>query len=485
MSCILRITLIPWPLEANKEKSFRSFMIQEGRITQLNSQVPQAGRYILYWMQASQRTHYNHALEYAVIKANELGKPLLVYFGITAHYLNANERHYYFMLEGLNETRVELKKRGIQLLVCRESPEKGVVEMSKNACLVVTDRGYTRVQKNWRGYAARNMKCPLVQLETDVIVPVEIASNKEEYAAATIRNKINCHLPDYLKSVEQEKLKHASLNLTIERESIDISDVKGAIQRLPIQRGVRPVEFCGGTSQAKKKLKAFIRSKLPQYHELKNHPGMSYVSDMSPYLHFGHISPLYIAEEVVKNESAPKDAKDAYLEELIIRRELSMNFVYYNPDYDNIRCLPGWAINTLQQHQQDEREHIYTLAEFEQAQTHDPYWNAAQLEMVATGKMHGYMRMYWGKKIIEWSKRIEDAYQIAIYLNDKYELDGRDPNGYAGIAWCFGKHDRPWKERNIFGKVRYMNDRGLKRKFNMDIYVKKVIQITKTQNVQL
>ncbi len=189
---------------------------------------------------------------------------------------------------------------------------------------------------------------------------------------------------------------------------------------------------------------------------------------MSPYLHFGQISPLHIALEVLKTKSP---GKSAYLEELIIRRELAVNFVYYNREYDNLKCLPDWAYNTLMEHRKDKREYIYSLEEFENAETHDPYWNAAQLEMVHSGKMQGYMRMYWGKKILEWAQNPEKAYQIALKLNNRYELDGRDPNGYAGVAWCFGKHDRAWKEREIFGKVRYMNDHGLRRKFKMDSYV--------------
>ncbi|MBI9019400.1 MAG: hypothetical protein JEZ07_19295 [Phycisphaerae bacterium] len=191
---------------------------------------------------------------------------------------------------------------------------------------------------------------------------------------------------------------------------------------------------------------------------------------MSPYLHFGQISPLYIALELLKVKTA---ATDVFLEELIVRRELSYNFVHYNNNYDKIKCLPNWAINTLNFHKSDKRQYIYTVEQFEKAQTHDPYWNAAQMEMVITGKMAGYMRMYWGKKIIEWSRTPKQAFETALYLNNKYELDGRGPNAFAGVAWCFGKHDRAWSERKVFGKVRYMNAAGLKRKFDVDGYVEK------------
>ena len=192
---------------------------------------------------------------------------------------------------------------------------------------------------------------------------------------------------------------------------------------------------------------------------------------MSPYLHYGQISPLYIALEVSNSESP---GKNAYLEELIIRRELSMNFVFYNSHYNSFDCLPDWAKNTLLEHKKDKRNNIYSLNELENAETADPYWNASQKEMMVKGKMHGYMRMYWGKKIIEWIQDPKDAFEIALHLNNKYEIDGRDPNGYTGIAWCFGKYDRAWKERKIFGKVRYMNSNGLRRKFDVDRYVKKI-----------
>ncbi len=199
---------------------------------------------------------------------------------------------------------------------------------------------------------------------------------------------------------------------------------------------------------------------------------------MSPYLHFGQISPLYLALKVLETSSA---GKDAYLEELIVRRELSHNFVFFNDKYDTFKSLPPWAMRTLNFHRRDKREYIYSLEQFEKAQTHDPYWNAAQQEMVITGKMHGYMRMYWGKKILEWSKNPRTGFKIALYLNNKYELDGRDPNAFAGVAWCFGKHDRAWSERKVFGKIRYMNAAGLKRKFDIEAYVNKIQSLEKKQ----
>ena len=441
----------------------------------LNKERIKDGKYVIYWMQASQRTEYNHALEYAVSKANELNKPLLVFFGITDRYPEANERSYYFMLEGLKEVKASLSKRGIKMVIWHKSPEVGVVELSKDASLVVVDRGYLKIQRKWRSYAAENIDCAFVQVESDVVVPVEVASTKEEYSAATFRPKIKKKLDYFLVPVKENRLAINSSYLNF--DCFDIDNVGKAAARLNIDRSVERVHgFHGGTEEAKQYLESFLKNKLDGYAEGRNDPSVDYLSNMSPYLHFGQISPLYIALRVLEADSP---GKDAYLEELIVRRELSMNFVFYNQNYDSFDGLPEWAKKTLIAHKRDSREYIYTLEELENAQTHDPYWNAAQKEMMIRGKMHGYMRMYWGKKIIEWSRTPEEAFNVALYLNNKYELDGRDPNGFTGVAWCFGKHDRPWKERQVLGKIRYMSTKGLTRKFDVDKYVEKINRILK------
>lgn len=445
-------------------------MIQEDRVKALNAEPIRSGEYVLYWMQASVRTEYNHALEYAIREANELHQPVVAFFGLTESYPEANERHYYFLLEGLKEVRRSLREIGIQLVVWRGSPEFGVTELSKEASLVVVDRGYLRTEKGWRQYAAQHISCSLIQVESDVVVPVEVASPKEEYSAATFRRKIGRQSDSYLLPLEVSTPKVDSLGL--EFDSFDVSGVDDAISRLDIDRTARPVsEFEGGTPEAKRRLEVFIDERLDLYSELRNDPTQDYLSNMSPYLHFGHISPLYIALRVMETDSP---GKDAYLEELIVWRELSINFVHYNDHYDELQGLPDWVRKTLSEHEDDPREYVYSLADLEEAATHDPYWNGAQKEMVYRGKMHGYMRMYWGKKILEWSERPEDALRMALYLNNKYELDGRDANGYTGVAWCLGKHDRPWGERSVFGKVRYMSANGLRRKFDADQYVRKV-----------
>lgn len=453
-------------------------MIQPERIQLLNKRGLQDGKYTLYWMQASQRVVFNHALEYAIRQANERNEPVVVLFGITDDFPEANERHYGFMLEGLAEVQEALHRRGIQFVLRYQSPEFAAVELARDASMVVTDVGYLRIQKAWRSQVAKMAHCPVVQVESDVIVPVQVASDKEAYAAATLRPKIQKRVKSYLVPVKETPLKRNSLGLRF--KGLDPHRVDKVLSKLQIDRSVRPVSsFTGGTDNAHRLLGEFISQKLKYYTERRNDPSRDYGSHMSPYLHFGQISPLEIAVKVSQARGKAKAAKEAYLEELVVRRELSMNFVHYNLHYDSYQALPEWAKQTLKAHEKDKRQYVYDLQAWEQAQTHDPYWNAAQREMVITGKMHNYMRMYWGKKILEWSKTPEEAYRTALYLNNKYELDGRDPNGFAGVAWCFGKHDRAWPERPIFGKVRYMNAAGLRRKFDIEAYVHRVDSLAK------
>ncbi|MHC4374188.1 MAG: deoxyribodipyrimidine photo-lyase [Planctomycetota bacterium] len=465
--------VIQSPRATTPDSAEKNEMIQKTRIESLNSSPLKEGRYVLYWMQTAQRAEYNHALEYATYKANQLKLPLVVVFGITDAYPEANLRHYAFMLEGLVDVQKELAKKRVKLVIRHQSPELAAIDLSENASMVVVDGGHTRLQWKWRQDAAQQIDCLLEQVETNVIVPIREVSDKENFSAGTLRPRIHKKLSEYLIPVRHRKPRLSSLDMKI--KSFDVDDIELALSQLTIDRSVgRVTTFKGGTGQAKKRLNAFIKNKLDRYSDLRNDPSLDATSNMSPYLHFGQISALYIALKVMQSD---RPGKEDYLEELIVRRELSYNLVYYNRHYDRFSCLPPWARNTLNVHARDKREYIYTLEEFEKAQTHDPYWNAAQKEMVLTGKMHGYMRMYWGKKILEWTKSPRQGYKIALYLNNKYELDGRDPNGFAGVAWCFGKHDRAWSERKVFGKVRYMNAAGLKRKFDAEAYVDKIKQL--------
>ncbi len=445
-------------------------MIEPARISVVKNRPPVSGRYVLYWMQASQRARHNPALEYAARQANDLQKPLLVFFGLTGSFPEANLRHYAFMLDGLRETHAALHRRGIQLVLRNVSPDEGAAELSRDAVLTVVDRGYLKIQNQWRARFADRAACPVVQVESDVVVPVDTASPHEEFSAATFRPKVSKHIDTFVVPLKTTRLKRDSLGMRFDslactkRDSIlDALDIDRSVKASPLMRG--------GTAQAEKHLSAFIDTQLEEYADRARDPSHPCRSLLGAYLHFGQISPVFIALSIKKSG---KKGAAAYLEELIVRRELSMNFAHYNRSYDSYECLPAWALQTLDGHARDTREPIYPLDRLERAQTHDRCWNAAQQEMVHTGYMHGYMRMYWGKKILEWSPSPKEAFDRALYLNNRYQLDGRDPNSFAGVAWCFGKHDRPWKERPVFGKVRYMNEAGLRRKFAIDDYIERV-----------
>jgi deoxyribodipyrimidine photo-lyase len=297
-----------------------------------------------------------------------------------------------------------------------------------------------------------------------------VASPKEEYSAATLRPKIYRHLERFLVPLRETPLEKDSLGLRFDSLALDNPDE--VLAGLALSPGPAPSPLLrGGGSGARRRLREFVRTGLPRYALDRNDPALDATSHLSPYLHFGQLSPLTVALAVRR---APRAGQAAFLEELIVRRELAFNFVVYNRAYDRFGGLPAWSRQTLLERAGDPREHLYTPAELGAARTHDPYWNAAQTEMVVTGRMHGYMRMYWGKKILEWSASPERAYRTALALNDRYELDGRDPNGFAGVAWCFGKHDRPWGRRPVFGTVRAMTAAGLRRKFDADAYVRRV-----------
>ena len=448
-------------------------MMPTERLRVLNSRETKSGDYVLYWMQAAQRAEANPALQHAVRLANEQRRPCLAFFGLTERFPEANARHLAFMLEGLRETQLALADRGVRLVVRRVQPDRGVVDLGRAASLVVTDRGYLRVQKSWREKAAAALACPLIQVETETVVPVETASPKEEYSAATFRPKIRKILASSLAVPADRKPLRDSLGW--KGDSLDLENIEDVLAGLKIDRSVGPSPFYrGGAEEAKRRFRLFLRERLDHFADLRNNPTVDFLSHLSPYLHFGQISPAWAAAKAAASKSR---GREAFLEELVVRRELAANFVHYNGRYDSFESLPAWARTTLARHAADPRPVLYTRAELEAGKTHDSCWNAAQREMAVTGKMHGYMRMYWGKKILEWSASPEEAYATALYLNNKYEIDGRDPSGFAGVAWCFGKHDRPWGERPIFGLVRYMNEAGLRRKFDADRYVRNVAEL--------
>ena len=454
-------------------------MIQESRIRVLNDHPVVQGQFVLYWMQASQRTRVNHALEYAIEKANELKQPLVVCFGLMDDFPEANKRSYAFLLDGLRDVQAGLRKRGILFVVRHGPAADAALHFGKRASLIICDRNYLRHHKRWREQVAEDAQKQVIEIEAEVVVPVEVVSDHHEFAARTIRPKIHKVWDQYLVDLPATVLKATSLDLDL-HGNIDVTDIEGSLKKLKIDRSVkRSPRFIGGQDEAQKHLRHFLKHDLPGFADRRNEPAEQHTSLMAGYLHYGHISALELALAVKNHKDAPKSDRDVYLEELIVRRELSMNFGNYVHNYDSYECLPEWARKTLSAHRNDKREYIYSADELEQAKTHDPYWNAAQKEMTFSGFMHNYMRMYWGKKILEWSKSPQQAFETTLYLNNKYFLCGRDANSFANVAWIYGTHDRPWgPERKIFGLVRYMNAAGLERKFDIQGYVQRVAEMT-------
>lgn len=447
-------------------------MIPQARIRHYMAPPPPSGRYLLYWLQASQRSRYNHALEWAVQKANERRLPLLVLFVLVPDFPEANLRHYQFMLEGIAGLFEPLARRNIRFLVRLGEPVREVAEMARDAAWLVMDKGYLRVQRQWRKRLIQTVRAPVTVVESDAVVPVELASDKAEYAARTLRPQIRKYLDDMLVPLSSGLCEYPDPELDL--QGITETDPRKLMQYLPARIRRASVtgvsRFQGGEAAAHGRLDRFIQTDLRRYDSQARDPARYRCSGLGPYLHFGQISPLEIALRI-QEANAPPAAREAFLEQLIVRRELAINFVWHTPEYDRYEAvLPHWANQTLAEHAADPRPYLYTAEQLESGQTHDPYWNAAQNEMVNTGMMHGYMRMYWGKKILEWSQSPQQAFECCLYLNNKYQLDGRDPNSFAGVAWCFGKHDQAWAERPVFGKVRYMNAAGLKRKFKMADY---------------
>jgi deoxyribodipyrimidine photo-lyase len=354
--------------------------------------------------------------------------------------------------------------------VLRRFPEHSLIKFCAEvkAALVVGDENPMREPEAWRRAASQKLNVPLWTVDADVIVP-SVLLEKEQYAAHIIRPRLQAQLPRFLVRSKNTK---AKLPWTKPAGLLSLASDFDITQAWPIDTSVGPVSaFRGGTNEALRLLKEFLKRGLPDYGTLRNKPEQNSTSHLSPYLHFGHISPLTIALAVQKTE-APKADKERFLDQLITWRELAVNLVRFNPNYDNFECGEPWAHRTLSAHAKDDRPVLYSASQLEHAETHDPLWNAAQLQMVTTGWMHNYLRMYWAKKILEWSPSPAQAYDIAVWLNDKYELDGRDPNGYAGIAWSIvGKYDRPWFERPIFGLIRYMSGASTGKKFDSKKYM--------------
>jgi deoxyribodipyrimidine photo-lyase len=451
---------------------------------------PRPGAYVLYWMQKAQRASWNPALTEAISLANRLRLPLVVLFVLT-DYPAASKAQYRFMLGGLAETAAGLQGLGAAFILASGQPPAVCAAWATDAAALVIDGGRLRIELGWRRELVKNLRAmasppPLLEIETEAVVPPGLASMKDEWSAATFRRRIEAAIPYYLKPLPDLDLHHDASKLGLKspawpdfpagHDSPRSRGGGGLSARLPY--GLEPARSKEqdrlpqpGRLAAMEGFGRFLEKGLDRYDGDRNDPSLKGQSDMSPYLHFGQVSSMELAL-LARQHGGP--GLPAWLEQLIVRRELAVNFVLRNPLYDNYGGLPEWARKSLGEAAKDPRKQVYGRGDLEASATHDPYWNAAQDELVRSGRIHNYMRMYWGKKILEWSPSPEEGFSLALSLNDAYALDGRDPNGYAGVAWCFGKHDRPWAPRPIFGNIRSMTASGLERKFDMEAYLRRV-----------
>ena len=446
-------------------------MIDKRRIRILRQGNVRHGPVIL-WMSRDQRIDDNWALLFAQELAIKQKASLGVIFCLVPQFLGATIRQYGFMIRGLQKIEKGLKEKNIPFFLLTGVPEIEIPRFVKRHKIgtLAADFNPLRINADWKKSVIKHIDIPFHEVDAHNIVPCWIASSKQEYAARTLRPRLYRLLPEFLSDFPS--LKKHPYNW---EEDTSMIDWRKSIRTLDVDHTVQEVDWIQpGEKAAYLAMKKFLKNKLSFYDGRRNDPAFDGQSHLSPYLHFGQISPQRIALEAFKISTGSK-SRDAFLEELIVRRELSDNFCYYNPGYDKVEGFPAWAKKTLDEHLNDKRKYLYSTEQFENALTHDALWNAAQMEMVKRGKMHGYIRMYWAKKILEWTESPEQAMKIAIYLNDRYELDGRDPNGYAGIAWSIGGvHDRAWNNRPLFGKIRYMSYNGCKAKFDINKYIENV-----------
>ena len=444
-------------------------MVDRRRIFTLNTIENQSGC-VIYWMQRDQRITDNWALLYAQECALAMQQPLLVVFCLVPYFLGATIRQYDFMVKGIEVAARKLHRYSIPFILLQGLPQDVLPRflVKHEAGMLVTDFNPLHVTMDWRMRLAERVSIPFHEVDAHNIIPCRYISDKPEYAAFTLRKKVEQLLPEFLTQFPS-LVRHPHFPDSLEVTRTDWTEVMKYIQ---VGLTVPGVDWLlPGENAASDALVEFLVQRLDHYESDRHFPEKKGQSDLSPYLHFGHLSAQRIVLDLHRC-TADAESKKAFLEELIVRRELSDNFCLHNPNYHRFSGFQPWAKATLDKHRRDHREYCYNVGQFEEGRTHDPLWNAAQHEMVTTGKMHGFMRMYWAKKILEWTASPEEAMEIAIYLNDKYELDGRDPNGYAGIAWSIGgTHDRPWGERKIFGMIRYMNFQGCKRKFDVEKYI--------------
>ncbi|XP_071839043.1 deoxyribodipyrimidine photo-lyase-like [Apostichopus japonicus] len=435
--------------------------------------MPEENEGILYWMMRDQRVQDNWAMLYAQRLALKQEVPLHVCFCLDPSNL-LPLRHHSFMLNGLKEVEQELSKLDISfhLLIGETAETIAKFVGEKKIGGLVADFSPLRKPQEWVQDVAKAIpkNIPFCQVDAHNIIPCWVTSEKLEYAARTIRPKVHKQLGSFL--TEYPPVTVHPHKATTKHEAVNWDE---PMNDQKVDRSITEVDWATpGSTAAFDMLESFVRDRLKVFATERNDPTKEALSNISPWLHFGQIAAQRCVLVVKQFKNKYKDSVDSYTEELVVRRELAENFCFYNEKYDSIEGTNEWAKKTLEVHAGDERKYIYTQEQFEEGKTHEDLWNAAQTQLVQEGKMHGFLRMYWAKKILEWSKSPQEALNIAIHLNDKYSLDGRDPNGYTGCMWSIcGIHDQGWAERDVFGKVRYMNYEGCKRKFDVDLFVRR------------
>ncbi len=433
---------------------------------------------VLYVVARDQRVRDNQALYHALSLANLRQVPLVVLFALGPMFQNGSARHNEWMVASLRELESNLAKKGIPFFVEMGVWSEVVARFVATHQIgeVVLDFNPLQPVRTWREELRDKLTIPVTVVDAHNVIPCWVTSPKAEFAAYTIRPKVHCLLSEFL--VPVPALPSIKVPYTKPVPAIDWEAVR-AFRQCDYTEVV-PTTYVPGEAAAHQMLRDFIEHRLATYATDRNDPTKAGVSELSPYIRWGNISVVRIAL-AIQAADAPGDAKEAFLEELIVRRELAENYCFYTKDYATVGAAHAWAQETIREHAKDKREYLYTYEEFRDSLTHDDLWNAAQRQMVAEGKMHGFLRMYWAKKILEWTPDAQTAIDIALRLNDHYELDGRDSNGVAGVMWSIcGVHDRAWNTRSVFGKIRYMNYAGCKRKFDVKAFVARYGTGTKT-----
>jgi deoxyribodipyrimidine photo-lyase len=446
------------------------------------------GAYVLYWMQSSQRVHENWALRAAIRAADKVNKPLVIHQGLDPTYPHASDRHTHHILHAARETSARAEQAGLAyqfvLRRTRDDDRRVVDRLAEHAFLVVTDRFPTAgVDDRTRRFAER-VGCRVLAVDSACIVPSGVLQ-KAEWAARTIRPKL-AKLRDLSLEPVEDRAPRVALSASVRAlvddarrvdalalTSLSDADIAHAVSSCEIDHTVPPVHsFTPGAAAAAERLRVFIHDRLPYYNERRNEAADDFTSHLSPDLHYGHIAAAEVVRAALAS-GAPADDVQAFVDQVLTWRELSYNWCMHTPNFDQLASLPDWIQRTMRAHDGDPRPEQYTLDELDAARTGDPLWNAAQRQLVRSGVIHNYARMLWGKQILRWAPTYEDARAWMFHLNDRYALDGRDPNSVGGIMWCLGLWDRSWGNKPIWGGLRPMLTSRAVKKFDVGRYVRK------------